>query len=104
MLEVAITSISFLRGMVPLQFINACLLRNDILSQSERNIKVPCIVLRPFDLSFFLPGIPFGCVKQVAAGKECVQIQSSEIAHGLEGGAFHLYRDAAVRFRTISTR
>ena len=32
----------------------------------------------------FLSGIPFGRVKEVAA--------------------FHLYRDAAVRFRTISTR
>ena len=64
----------------------------------RRDIEMSGVVLRSLNLSLFLPGIPFGRVKEVAAGEECVQVQFYEIAHGLEGGAFHLYRDAAVRF------
>lgn len=62
---------------------------------------MPCIVLGAFGLPFLSPCIPFGGIQEVAAGKKGVQVQASEIAHGLQGGAFHFHRDAAVRFMLL---
>ena len=45
--------------------------------------------------------IPFRSVQQVAAREESIQLQSPEGAHGLNPGAFHLYRNTSVGFTNL---
>lgn len=53
---------------------NVFLLFHDVSCQFQCDIKMPCIVLSTLCLPVFVSGIPFGCVKQITARKEGVQI------------------------------
>ena len=54
------------------------------------------VVLRMFDLPFLCSLRPFRRIQKISAGKEHINLKTSEITYRLNGSPFHFHRNAAV--------